>query len=343
VPAVPAATSASSDFGVVIAAKDEHLHWVRGTLASVRHFMQGAPICILLDGDRLPSDLERACDVVVRRDDLEPRVLRAGFGSLRAKDAVLWASPFETFLLLDADTVVWGDMRELADFDRFDFVVDSAAEPSRSVMALDLVARYVPDFDAGSHTRDFTNTGAYFGRRNILDLEYYLELERLSSSYPGMFYGSQGTFNLMVFSGADQGKLRVEQRELQLMTWRVSREELVRRCPMSEAGPLVTGDPLVLHWVGSPKPRVREGRDDYFAPMTFFRLEARRTARADARRRRTDLLRLRLEDALCRDWRGTNLRGKYGRFRRRLDQRWASWRVALRARVPDRLVETLRR
>jgi hypothetical protein len=340
---VPAATSTSSDFGVVIAAKEEHLHWARGTLASVRHFMQGTPICILLDGDRAPTDLERACDVVIRRDDLEPRVLRAGFGSLRAKDAALWASPFETFLLLDADTVVWGDMRELADFDRFDFVVDSAAEPLRAVMALDLVERHFPQFDARRHASDFTNTGAYFGRRNVLDLEYYLELERRSSAHPGMFYGSQGTFNLMVFSGADEGTLRVERRELQLMTWRVSREELVRRCPMSEAGPLVTGDPLVLHWVGTPKPRVRGGRTDYFAPMTFFRLEARRTARADGRPRATDLLHLRLEDALCTDWRGTNLIGRLRRLRRRFRQRWAVWRVALRARVPDRVVGAIRR
>jgi hypothetical protein len=305
--------------------------------------MPGTPICVILDGRRVPADLAQASDVVViRGEDVVPRELRSGFGSLRAKDAALWASPFETFLLLDADTIVWGDLRELADFERFDFVLDDGGEPLRSVMDPDLVTRHVPEFDARGHAEKFANTGAYFGRRNALDLDDYLELERLSAAYPTMFYGSQGAFNLMVFRGADRGELRVGRRRLQLMTGRIAREELVRRCSVSGSGPVVAGEPFVLHWVGSPKPRVREGHGDYFAPMTYFRLEGRRAAQS-GRRRRTDLLRLRLEDALCTDWRGSNLRGRAGRLRRRARQRWASWRVALRARIPDHVVETLRR
>ena len=303
--------------------------------------MEGTPICVLLDGRRVPEDLRRTPDVVViRRDELEPRELRSGFGSLRAKNAALWASPFETFLLLDADAVVWGDVRQLADFERFDFVLDNGGEPPRAVMDADLVARTVPGFDARAYESRFVNTGAYFGRRGILDLEHYLELVRLSSEHPGLFYGSQGTFNLMVLRAAERGELRLEQRELQLMSGRASRDQLAQRCAFSDARPVVTGDPFVLHWVGSPKPRVREGPSDYFAPMTFFRLEARR---ATGGKRRTDLLRLRVEDALCTDWRGTNLRGRFGRLRRRGRQRWASWRVALRACVPDRIMANLRR
>ena len=306
--------------------------------------MPGTPICVLLDGRRVPDDLQRAADVmVILGDELEPSVLRSGLGSLRAKDAALWASPFETFLLLDADTIVWGDMRTLVDFDHVDFVLDSGGEPSRSVMDVDLVARHVPDFDAVRHAGQFANTGAYFGRRNALDLEYYLELERLSAGAPRMFYGSQGAFNLMVFRGADQGELRVERRELQLMSGRTSRETLVERCTFADEEPVVSGEPFVLHWVGSPKPSVREGESDYFEPMTHFRLEFRRTARANAHRRATDLLHLRVEDALCTDWRGTNVIGRVGRLRRRFRQRRAAWRVALRTRVPDRVAAAIRR
>jgi hypothetical protein len=39
-----------ADFGVVIPASAEHLHWVRGACASVRHFMGDTPICVLVDG-----------------------------------------------------------------------------------------------------------------------------------------------------------------------------------------------------------------------------------------------------------------------------------------------------
>ena len=45
------------EFGVVIPTKEAHLHWVRGTCASIRHFMGDTPICVLLDGTRVPHDL----------------------------------------------------------------------------------------------------------------------------------------------------------------------------------------------------------------------------------------------------------------------------------------------
>ena len=131
------APASAPDFGVVVPATTEHLHWVRGLCASVRRFMGQTPICVILDGERAPADLQRLEGVVVlQRDDVEPKELRdAGFRTPRAKNAALWASPFETFLLVDADTIVWGDMRELADFDRFDFIVDSPGiEPVRTVM-----------------------------------------------------------------------------------------------------------------------------------------------------------------------------------------------------------------
>jgi hypothetical protein len=108
----PQATSvpATSDFGVVIPAKSEHLHWVRGTCSSVRYFMDETPICVLLDGDDFPDDLASYGVIVVRREEVEPRELRElSFGSLKAKNVALWASPFETYLLLDADAVAIDD------------------------------------------------------------------------------------------------------------------------------------------------------------------------------------------------------------------------------------------
>jgi hypothetical protein len=89
-------------------------------------------------------------------------------------------------------------------------------------MNADLVARTVPGFDARAYESRFVSTGAYFGRRGILDLEHYLELVRLSTTYPGLFYGSQGTFNLMVLHAVERGDKRLEWRELQLASWRVA-------------------------------------------------------------------------------------------------------------------------
>ena len=338
-----------TDFGVIFPVKSEHLHWVRGACASVRHFMGETPICVILDGDSFPEDLRRTYEIeVVFAADVEDRELRElSFGSLRAKNTALWASPYERFLLIDADAVVWGDLRSYADFGRFDFVLDrenpGPEYVRRWVMDIEAVARKFPTFDAHANAHRFVNTGAYFGTRGLLDLDRYLEVVRFSKKHPGMFYGSQGVFNFLVFSAVDAGELRVSQRQLQVTTGDTAREEIIRRFSFVDGRPNGNGDPAVLHWAGSPKPRVRERAGDYFAPMTYFRLEHRRAARRDGLPRRTDALRLRLEDALCTDWRGSNFRGRLGRFRRRLGQRWARWRVSLRARVPDRIVDALRR
>ncbi len=304
--------------------------------------MGDTPICVLLDGDRAPSDLERAKGItVLTRDEIEPRELRACFGSPRAKNAALWASPFETFLLIDADTIVWGDTRELADFDRYDFILDSpGAEPLRSVMDVEQAAACFPDFEARRHIGSYVNNGVYFGRRGALDLERYLHAVRVARERPGMFYGSQGSFNYVLFSSADDGSIRLSQRELQVMTGRTSRADVVRRFAFDDSDPVVTGDPVVLHWVASPKPQVRARRDDYFEPMTHFRLEFRRASRGSSAV--LDLWRLRLEDMTCRDFRGRNLRGRLVRTRRRSRKRYAELRVQLRRRTPDWLVAAVR-
>lgn len=336
--------ASAPDFGVVIPTKAEHLHWVRGLCASVRHFMADTPICIILDGDRAPADLRRLEGVVIlQRDEVEPKELRDGFRSPRAKNAALWAAPYETFLLLDADTIVWGDMRKLADFDRYDFIVDrGGVEPLHSVMDVEQVTRCFPAFDARTHVGEYVNNGVYFGRRGALDLERYLHALRLARERPGMFYGSQGSFNYMLFSAADDGTIRLRQRELQVQTGRTDRADVVARFPFDGSEPLASGDPVVLHWVASPKPRVRAGQSDYFEPMTHFRREFRRMTRPGGSHALSHSWRLRLEDMACADVRAANVRGKLARTRRRLRTRYAQLRVQVRRRTPDWLVAALR-
>lgn len=342
------APTPAEDFGVVIPAQPEHLHWVKGTCASIRHFMGDTPICVLLDGEEFPDGLRRTYGIqVLRPADVEHRELRElSFGSLKAKNTPLWISPFETFFLLDADAIVWGDMRRLADLERFDFIIDNGGSSPERVrnwmMDTDAVARHFPQFDAHRHASDFASNGAYFARRGMLDLDRYLELLRFSRKHPGMFYGSQGLFNFMVFSALDEGALRLNQRELQVTTGRTPREEVVQRMAFVGSRPRVVGDPVVLHWAGSPKPRVRQRGRDYFEPMTFFRLEYRRASH-DGRSRATNRFSLRLEDMMCADWRGSNLRGRLGRVRRRSRQLFVRARVALRDRVPDVVVAAVRR
>ena len=306
--------------------------------------MGQTPICVILDGEHAPADLQRFEGVVVlQRDEVEPRELRdASFRTPRAKNAALWASPYETFLLLDADTIVWGDMRKLADFDRFDFILDSpGVEPLHSVMDVEQATMCFPDFDSRSHVGEYVNNGVYFGRRGALDLERYLHALRLARERPGMFYGSQGSFNYMVFSAADEGTICLRQRELQVQTGRTDHADVLRRFAFDASEPIVTGDPVVLHWVASAKPRVRAGRHDYFEPMTYFRREFRR-ATAGGSHGLPDSFRLGFEDMACADVRAHNVRGRVARMRRRSRKRYAEFRVRVRRRTPAWLVAALR-
>ena len=303
--------------------------------------MPDTPICLLVDGERVPHDLVKAYGVrIIRRSEVEHAELREwSFGGLRAKNAVHWLAPFETFLSLDADAVVWGDMRTLCDFERFDFVLDTPI-PNPGyvrgwVMDVEEVGRQLPGIDAQRYAPLYVNSGAYFARKGVLELDRYLELLRFSAEHPGLFRGSQGIFNFMVFSGVDEGRLRLDQRELQVTTGDVAREEVVRRFLLIGGEPRVVDGPLVLHWAGSAKPRLRQRGRDYFEPMTFFRRRFRVDLQAQGGVRARDELRLRIEDVLCADFRGSNLRGRVNMARRRMRKRYAHARVAVRSRTPD--------
>jgi hypothetical protein len=313
-------------FGVVIPASSEHLHWVRGACASIRRFMGDTPICLLLEGRGSADDLRATYGVrVEHQSTVEHPGLRALRGSTKAKLLPLWVAPYETFLLLDADMVVWGDVREIADLERFDFVVDSPIGPvraRRSVMDAEAVGALYPSFDALRYVDRYFNCGAYFARRGALELERFLELLRDSAERLGVFLNDQGFLNFMVFAGLEDGTLRVDQREVQAMIGDLSDDELRRRFSFVGGQPRVDGPPVVLHWVGAGtvKPTMR-ARGQFVEPMAYFRREYRIARRGATSPSARDELRLRLEDALCSDFRGSNLRGRLARGRRRAVRR----------------------
>ena len=84
---------------------------VQATLASMRHYCPNMPICLTVDGDFDVSDLEKECDLIVLRVSELPsegmRNLVSGNG--RAKLAAMWEGPFDFYVWLDSDAIVWGD------------------------------------------------------------------------------------------------------------------------------------------------------------------------------------------------------------------------------------------
>src|SRR5689334_20807934 len=84
---------------------------VQATLASMRYYCPTVPICLVVDGEFDVSDLEKEYELIVLRiSELaseEMRNLLSGNG--RAKLAAMWEGPFEFYVWVDSDAIVWGD------------------------------------------------------------------------------------------------------------------------------------------------------------------------------------------------------------------------------------------
>ena len=96
----------------------------------MRHYCPNVPICLTVDGDFDVSDLEEQYDLIVLRvPELPSEQMRKMMcGNYRAKLAALWEGPFEFYVWLDSDAIVWGDFtatsphrRRFSDFLERDF------------------------------------------------------------------------------------------------------------------------------------------------------------------------------------------------------------------------------
>jgi hypothetical protein len=268
----------------------------------VRYFMPGVPICLIVDGRLRVDDLARTYGVTVLDHDTvaDPMLRARSFGWGLTKMIAFWESPWETFLCLDPDTMVWGDVQRLGNFDRYDVVLDQQfargvdgtivnpmlcgflGQPKpdaalrrqvvdRCLFDIEQLEEHFPDFDWRCHLHSFAWTGAFFARRGLFGLDAYIELLDFAERHPGVFIGGEmGFLNFMIFRAVDLGTVRATNEPLQVLVCEEDPNELRRRFAVSERGPEVRdGDAAVIHWTGPRKPTVWSRALP--APMTFMR------------------------------------------------------------------------
>src|SRR5512136_1148544 len=114
------------DFGIIVACCASDYLFAKGCCASIRHFLGDVPICLLVDGTFSVADAEKAYGVrVINHNSVTHEVLRRrSFGWGKTKMIGFWESPWEHFLMLDADTIIWGNLLKYANFKDFDLIVD---------------------------------------------------------------------------------------------------------------------------------------------------------------------------------------------------------------------------
>jgi hypothetical protein len=266
-------------FGIVIACCTSDAHYAKACVYSIRHFLGDVPVCLFVDGDtgiffsatRIPGV------TIMSNNELRDPWLREhcrGWG--HTKMAMLWESPFERFLYLDADTIVWGDLLGMVKSLDFDFIVDrqysySDVEIRQWFFDQTKLLHHYPDFNYGDYRDKYACNGTFFARRGALDLELYKQAYALQQMDDSIFYpADMGMWNFMVFYSAQKFGLHVVSQQYQVIPVDHSEKEMRENYSPSV---LVAGknlSPAVLHFCG--KKAHIFSRSPKVAAMNHFRL-----------------------------------------------------------------------
>lgn len=267
------------DFGIIIACCDQDFMFAKACCASIKDNLGDIEICLIIDGNFSTIDLEKAYNVhIINRKNISSSVLRKrSFGFGLTKMIAFWESPWKNFLYVDADTNIFGNILEFADFVNFDIIIDrphyhrTDSDINTYFFNTSGIEKYFPDFDWQEHRGDYFCTGVFFGKRDIFSLEEYIGFLDLMDRNPQLFLmGEQGLVNFMICRAADRGEIRLSQQSIQLLVPDFDQEVLAQRFPLEHKNLDPQERGTVIHWCGPKKP-VSGISDVYKEPMTFYR------------------------------------------------------------------------
>jgi hypothetical protein len=250
------------------------------------------PICLIVDGDFDVSDLEKEYDLLLLRVSELPseQVRKVICGNYRAKLAAMWEGPFEHYIWLDSDAIVWGDftdqIRTDVDFQIFWSEISIAADATEIPPWLPhfyfdplKLRRFDPNFEWRGHA--YFSSGAFASRRNAIPFDVWDKTESWERQSLGLFaWGEMGMLNYLVHAMAQRSELKVAMSNLQHIWAHHGREELIEDCVGTDWHfPTEIRRPRVGHFCGR-KPFLFD-RKAYSRPFTIARLEHHRRNRPD--------------------------------------------------------------
>ncbi len=265
---------------------------VQATLASMRHYCPDVPICLTVDGDFDVSDLKKEYDLIVLRvAELPSHEMRKLMcGNYRAKLAALWEGPFEFYVWLDSDAIVWGDfipqVRTDLDFQIFWSEISIPADATEIPPWLphfyfdpQKLKAFDPEFNWRGHA--YFSAGAFACRRDMISFQKWTKVESWDTQVSGLFaWGEMGMMNYHVHSMAQRGEIKVAMSNLQHIWGHHGKAELVQDC--RGAGwhfPKTIGRPRIAHFCGR-KPFLFDYKA-YSRPFTIARLEHHRARQGE--------------------------------------------------------------
>jgi lipopolysaccharide biosynthesis glycosyltransferase len=289
-------------FGIVIVCAEKDFALAKGCIASVRYFMPQVDICLLIDGYPELGNIQETynCTIIQKHNVKDPFLRTNSFGWGITKMIAFWESPFDHFLLLDADTCVWGNLAQGVEWESYDMVIDqphySFDDKAINTWFFDTkrLRDIDPLFQPELYSRNYFCTGVFFSRKQVFDLEWYKELIELSKKEPNLFkYGEMGMLNYMIFRSVQDEKINVKNEYIQHICPDYDKRETRKLFPIQNKKPKVNGRPMAIHYNGNRKP-YRNNMLAYHLPMTLFRELHYHTAIPN--QKREDLKRLLIEE-----------------------------------------------
>ncbi len=275
-------------FGFVTGCHAGDKFMVQATLASMRHYCPDIPICLIVDGDFDVSDLEKEYDLIVLRVSELPssKMRKLVSGSPRAKHAAMWEGPFEFYVWLDSDAIVWGDFtpQVRTDVDFQIFWSEISIPPDATEVPAWLAHFYfdpqkLRQFDADLNWRGnaYFSAGVFACKRNVIPSEKWMEVESWGKETPGLFgdFSDQPVLNYFVHAMTQRGEINTTMSNLQHVWGHHGVDELKQDCAESNWHfPKHICRPRVAHFCGR-KPFFFD-RNSYSRPFTVARLEHQR-------------------------------------------------------------------
>ncbi|MHA2277955.1 MAG: hypothetical protein ACXAC2_19415 [Candidatus Kariarchaeaceae archaeon] len=269
-----------SNFGVIVVCSEGDYIFAKGCCASVKHFMPEVPLSLLIDGEFDLEGLPETYDaIVIKREDIKDEFLRNNsFGWGKTRLISFWESPFKKFLIVDADTTIWGDIHEFVNYEDFDFIIDS---PNQIYSKDDInkwffdikeIEKYFPDFDYMNNP--YVCPAVLFGTKNVFPMEEYRSILYFVNENPYVFkFGDMGFLNYLLFKLSKEEKIKLGSLDIQYITCDYAPEDTKKRFYLHNGMPYFTGNSTVIHWPGDLKPIQLNpyGYYEYDEPMTFFR------------------------------------------------------------------------
>ena len=282
-------------FGFVTGCHAEDKFMVQATLASMKHFCPEIPICLVVDGSFDVSDLESEYGLIILRvSELPSQEMRnLVSGNTRAKHAAMWEGPFEFYVWLDSDAIVWGDftpqVRTDVDFQIFWSEISIPADATEIPSWMphfhydpQKLSRFDPEFDWRG--KAYFSAGVFACKRDVIPFEKWIEAELWGEETPGLFgdFSDQPLLNYFVHSMTQRGEIKSIMSNLQDIWGHHGKEELIKDCNgVGWHFPSEIRRPRVAHFCGR-KPFLFD-RHAYSRPFTIARLEHHRRHHGELR------------------------------------------------------------